>query len=56
MGQKVLLDQVQAGVLNGFGVVTAFHDTQWKSYGNNMGCYPGVTDPKDRWIGLPPDV
>lgn len=50
-GTEVLLDQVQAGVLNGFGVVTAFHDTQWKSYGNNMGCYPGVTDPKDRWIG-----
>lgn len=50
-GTEILLDQVQAGALNGCGVVTAFHDTEWKSYGNNMGCYPDVTDPKDRWIG-----
>lgn len=50
-GTEILLDQVQAGVLNGAGVVTAFHDTAWKSYGNNTGCYPGNTDPKDRWIG-----
>lgn len=50
-GTGILLDQVQAGVLNGVGVVTAFHDTAWKSYGNNTGCYPGNTDPKDRWIG-----
>lgn len=50
-GTGILLDQVQAGVLNGAGIVTAFHDTDWKSYGNNTGCYPGNTDPKDRWIG-----
>lgn len=50
-GTEILLDQVQAGVLNGAGVVTAFHDTDWKSYGNNTGCYPDNTDPKDRWIG-----
>lgn len=50
-GTEVLLDQVQAGNLNGAGVVTAFHDLAWKAYGNNTGCYPVNTDPKDRWIG-----
>lgn len=50
-GTEVYLDQVQAGDLNGEGVVTAFCDLTWKSYGNNTGCYPENTDPKDRWIG-----
>lgn len=50
-GTEVYLDQVQAGNLNGDGVVTAFCDLEWKSYGNNTGCYPDNTDPKDRWIG-----
>ena len=50
-GTEVLLDQVQAGDLNGDGIVTAFCDSAWKSYGNNTGCYPDNTDPKDRWIG-----
>ena len=49
-GTEIFLDQVQAGNLNGDGVVTAFRDTEWKSYGNNMSCYPENTDPKDRWI------
>lgn len=48
---EILLDQVQAGIVNGGGIVTAFHDIEWKSYGNNTGCYPSNTDPKDRWIG-----
>lgn len=50
-GTEILLDQVQAGELNGSGIVTAFHDNGWKSFGNNTGCYPDHTDPKDRWIG-----
>lgn len=50
-GTEILLDQVQAGSLNGDGIVTAFCDSVWKSYGNNTGCYPDNTDPKDRWIG-----
>ncbi|RHR51973.1 phage tail sheath family protein [Clostridium sp. AF18-27] len=50
-GTEILLDQVQAGILNGDGIVTAFCDLAWKSYGNNTGCYPENTDPKDRWIG-----
>lgn len=50
-GEEILLDQVQASALNGAGIVTAVHDGSWKSYGNNTGCYPESTDPKDRWIG-----
>ena len=50
-GTEILLDQAQAGVLNGGGIVTVFRDLSWKSYGNNTGCYPDNTDPKDRWIG-----
>ncbi len=50
-GTEVWLDQVQAGVVNGDGVVTVLRGTGWKSYGNNTGCYPDNTDPKDRWIG-----
>ncbi|MEW4411531.1 phage tail sheath family protein [Clostridium sp. AN503] len=50
-GTEILLDQTQAGAVNGAGIVTAFRDVTWKSYGNNTGCYPGNTDPKDRWIG-----
>lgn len=50
-GKEVFLDQVQAGELNGYGIVTAFHDNGWKSFGNNTGCYPDNDDPKDRWIG-----
>lgn len=50
-GTEVVLDQTQANVLNGQGIVTALNDSGWKAWGNNMACYPGVTDPKDRWIG-----
>ena len=50
-GTKVFLDQVQAGELNGYGIVTAIHDSGWKSFGNNTGSYPDNNDPKDRWIG-----
>lgn len=50
-GTEVVLDQTQANVLNGQGIVTALNDSGWKAWGNNTACYPGVTDPKDRWIG-----
>lgn len=50
-GTEVVLDQTQANVLNGQGIVTALNDAGWKAWGNNTACYPGVTDPKDRWIG-----
>lgn len=50
-GTEIYLDQVQAGELNGDGIVTVINDNKWKSYGNNTSCYPQNTDPKDRWIG-----
>lgn len=50
-GTEVVLDQMQANVLNSYGIVTAINDCGWKAWGNNTACYPENTDPKDRWIG-----
>lgn len=49
-GTEVLLDQLQANTVNGFGVSTALNMNGWKSWGNNSAAYPGTTDPKDRWF------
>jgi Phage tail sheath protein FI len=49
-GTEVVLDQTQAGVLNGGGIVTALRNPQWKAWGNNTAAYPENKDPKDRWI------
>lgn len=49
-GTEVVLDTVQANELNAVGVVTAVNLGGFKSWGNNTAAYPGVTDPKDRWI------
>lgn len=49
-GAEVMLDEVQANTLNEAGVVTAINQAGWRTWGNNTACYPGVTDPKDRWI------
>ena len=49
-GTEVILDQVQANLLNAQGIVTAINDSGWKAWGNNTACYPAITDPKDRWI------
>ena len=49
-GTEVLLDQPQANVVNGAGVVTLLNDAGWKFWGNNTAAYPDTTDPKDRWI------
>lgn len=49
-GTEVSLDRTQAAYLNGDGIITALNDSGWKSCGNNMACYPEVTDPKDRWV------
>lgn len=50
-GTEITLDQPQAAYLNGDGIVTAINDGGWRSWGNNTGCYPGNTDPKDYRIG-----
>ena len=49
-GTEVTLDQPQANLLNGQGIITAINDSGWKSWGNNTACYPANTDPKDRWF------
>jgi phage tail sheath protein FI len=49
-GTEVILDQMQANLLNGQGIVTAINMNGWKAWGNNTACYPAITDPKDRWI------
>lgn len=51
-GTEVYLDQVQANLLNGQGIVTAINVNGWKLWGNNTGIYPSSTDPKDRWISV----
>lgn len=47
---EVVLDSAMAEVVNSNGIVTAINDGGWKSWGNNTAAYPGVRDPKDRWI------
>lgn len=49
-GTEVNLDMNQANELNAVGVVTAVNLGVFKAWGNNTAAYPGVTDPKDRWI------
>lgn len=46
-GTEITLDQTQAAYVNGDGVVTVINDGGWRSWGNNTGCYPDITDPKD---------
>ena len=49
-GTEVTLDQTQANVLNGAGIVTAINVNGWRTWGNNTAAYPATTDPKDRWF------
>lgn len=49
-GTEVTLDQMQANMLNGQGIVTAINVNGWRTWGNNTAAYPATTDPKDRWF------
>lgn len=49
-GTEINLDQTQAQVLNGEGIVTAINHGGWRTWGNNTACYPENKDVKDRWI------
>ncbi|MCD8294680.1 MAG: phage tail sheath family protein [Clostridia bacterium] len=51
-GTEVMLDQTQANVLNGQGIVTAINVNGWRIWGNNSACYPSTTDPKERWFNI----
>ena len=45
-GTEVALDQEQANLLNGQGVITAINSNGFKLWGNNTAAYPSTTDPK----------
>lgn len=51
-GTEVLLDQEQANIVNSFGVATFLNINGFRLWGNNTACYPGNTDPKDRWFSV----
>lgn len=51
-GTEILLDQEQANTVNGFGVATWLNMNGFRLWGNNTACYPGSTDPKDRWFSV----
>ncbi|WP_298028700.1 phage tail sheath family protein [uncultured Dysosmobacter sp.] len=51
-GTEVLLDQTQANTVNSFGVATFLNMNGFRLWGNNTACYPGNTDPKDRWFSV----
>lgn len=49
-GTEILLDQDQANTINSYGVATFLNMNGYRLWGNNTCCYPGNTDPKDRWF------
>lgn len=51
-GTEIMLDQTQANTVNGFGVATFLNMNGFRLWGNNTACYPGNTDPKDRWFSV----
>lgn len=48
--KPVILDQLQANLVNSFGVTTAINMNGWKTWGNRTAAYPSSTDPKDMWF------
>lgn len=52
-GTEVGLSFEQANMLNSQGIMTGLNFSGgWKSWGNYMGAYPSVTDPKDCFISV----
>jgi phage tail sheath protein FI len=51
-GTEVNLTIKQANVLNDCGVFTYINWQGWKSWGNNMACYPSNNDVKDHFINV----
>ena len=47
---EVVLDQLQGGAVNSFGVTTAINVNGWRTWGNRSAIYPASTDPKDMWF------
>lgn len=51
-GTEVLLDQDQANTVNSYGAATFLNMNGYRLWGNSTCCYPGSTDPKDRWFAV----
>jgi phage tail sheath protein FI len=52
-GKELLLDLNQANLLNENGICTLFNwESGWMLWGNECGCFPSNTDPKDRFINV----
>ncbi len=49
-GTEIWLDQPEANMLNGQGIVTVLNSGGVRSWGNNTAAYPYVTETKERWI------
>lgn len=49
-GKEIFFDLTEANEINAAGVMTALNMNGWRSWGNEMGCYPENTDVKDRFI------
>lgn len=49
-GEEVFFDIDEANDINAAGVITALNLNGWRSWGNEMGCYPDNTDVKDHFI------
>lgn len=49
-GEEIYFDITEANEINAAGIMTALNMNGWRSWGNEMGCYPKNTDVKDRFI------
>ncbi len=49
-GDEIYFDITEANEINAAGIMTALNMNGWRSWGNEMGCYPKNTDVKDRYI------
>lgn len=49
-GEEIFFDMSEANEINAAGIMTALNLNGWRSWGNEMGCYPDHTDVKDRFI------
>lgn len=49
-GEEIFFDITEANEINSVGIVTALNMNGWRSWGNEMSCYPRNADVKDRFI------
>lgn len=51
-GEIIEYDMREANKINGQGIATMFCMGTWRTWGNEMGCYPRNSDVKDRYINV----